>query len=135
MARLIYTNRKSIIFNDLHEVYETIGMLTAERYTKIKIEQNQESGAWGEEGRIQIYECLDKFLDPIAIRFSAGVGNILARVNSNAFVEDLILNHGFTVGAVPPGGTVADIIPPSFVDGLSFVPIFYKSDFIRGYNK
>jgi len=135
MARLIYTNRKTIAFNDLHEVYETIGMLTAGRYSTIKIEKNQESGAWGEEGRIQIYSDLDKFLDPIEARFSAGVGNILVRVNSNAFVEDLIINHGFTIGPVPPTGTVADVIPPTYSHGLSLVPASYRSDFIRGFNK
>jgi hypothetical protein len=135
MARLVYTNRKTISFNDLHEVYETIGMLTAGRYSRIKIEQNQESGAWGEEGRIQIYSDLDKFLDPIEARFSAGVGNILVRVNSNAFVEDLIINHGFTVGEVPSGGTVAEVISPTYEGGLALVENGYEDDYIRGYFK
>lgn len=135
MARLIYSNRKTICFNDLHEVYETIGLLTAQRYTKITIEQNQLSGAWGEEGRIHIYSDAHKFLNPISVRFSSGVGSTLFRVNSNAFVEDLIANHGFTIGPVPLGGTVADVVPPSYSVGLSFVPAPYQADFIRGFNK
>lgn len=135
MARLIYSNRKDIIFNDLHEVYETIGMLTAQRYSRITIEQNQISGAWGEEGRIHIFSNPNKFVNPIAIRFSAGVGKTLYRVNSNAFVEDLIANHGFTIGSIPLGGTVADVIPPSYSVGLGLVQIGYDIDYIRGYNK
>jgi hypothetical protein len=62
MAKLIYHSQKSIVFGDLSEVYETIGMLTAGDYTEIRVEQNHLSGAWGAEGRILIYSNPHKFL-------------------------------------------------------------------------
>ncbi|MCU0104414.1 hypothetical protein N7603_01935 [Acholeplasma vituli] len=135
MAKLIYTTRKSIVFNSLSEVYETIGILTSGKYTMLKIEQNQLSGAWGKEGRIIIYSSPHKFPKPISDRYSAGNGRILYRVNSNAFVLDMISNHGFTIVPITSTGKTANVNPPSYIEGLSFVPSAYQADFTRGYNK
>ena len=135
MAKLIYTTRKSIVFNSLSEVYETIGILTSGKYTMLKIEQNQLSGAWGKEGRIIIYSSPHKFLKPISDRFSAGNGRILYRVNSNAFILDMISNHGFTVVPITSTGKTANVVPPTYYEGLSLVPTIYHQDFIKGYNK
>lgn len=135
MARLIYRIRKSIIFTSLADVYETIGMLTAGNYSGLKIEQNQLSGAWGEEGRILVYRDPHKFLSPIAVRFSAGNGRVLHRVNSNAFILDLIAHHGFTIVSITSTGKTANVVPPTYIHGLSLVPTPYQTDFIRGYNK
>ena len=54
MAKLVYGTRKFITFNNLNEVYETIGMLTKENYSQLRIEYNQLSGAWAKEGRIPL---------------------------------------------------------------------------------
>lgn len=40
MAKLVYGTRKFITFNNLNEVYETIGMLTKENYSQLRIEYN-----------------------------------------------------------------------------------------------
>lgn len=135
MAKLLYGKINFIRFSTYNEVYETIGILTAGYYTKLKIEYNQLSGAWGKEGRILIYSNPDKFLCPISLRFSAGNGSILYRVNCNDFIVDLIKNHGFTTSPVTATGKTADVLPPSYALGLSLVPTLYQADFIRGYHK
>lgn len=135
MAKLVYGTIKFINFSNMSDVYETIGILTASNYTKLKIEQNQLSGAWGREGRILIYSNAHKFLVPVTTRFSAGKGLIQHRVNCNDFILDLIANHGFTTRPVTSTGKTADVIPPSYDVALSLVPITYHADFIRGYIK
>lgn len=134
MARLVYGSVRPMIFANLNDVYETIGILTAQRYTNIKIEQNQLSGAWGAEGRILIFSDPHKFLPPVSSRFTAGTGNILFRINCNSFVEDLIINHGFRAVSLSPTGKTADVIPPSYSTAISLIPTSYHSDFNRGYN-
>lgn len=135
MAKLVYGTRNFITFNNLNEVYETIGMLTKENYSQLRIEYNQLSGAWAKEGRIYIYSSPDKFLNPITSRFTAGRGRILYRVNCNDFIMDLIHNHGFNPIPQNSRGRTARVWPPSYNVGLSLVPQQYQADFIRGYNK
>ncbi len=119
----------------MNDVYETVGLLTAGNYSRLKIEQNQLSGAWGKEGRILVYSNAHKFLPPVSTRFTAGKGSILHRVNCNDFILDLVLNHGFQVIPVTNTGKTADVFPPSYNTGLSLVPSNYQADFIRGFHK
>ncbi|MDY0277179.1 MAG: hypothetical protein RBQ97_03760 [Acholeplasma sp.] len=135
MARLVYGSTRLMIFSNFHEVYETIGILTAQRYSRIKIEQNQLSGAWGVEGRILIYSDPHKFLSPVSSRFTAGTGNILFRVNCNSFIEDLIISHGFRSVPISSTSTTADVIPPSYNAAINLIPTNFHQDFDRGYYK
>lgn len=81
---------------------------------EVHIEQNDEQGAWGREGRIHYYG-LDIYLEnnfPDWYRCkSAGNGSISCRINSNSYIYSLAEDYGFAVKTYQ-GYTTADIFPP-----------------------
>ena len=113
-----------IQFADEHEYYKLIGFLAkSDGSTSLVWEHNEEQGAWGSEGRIQIYRAiLPNNMGRLSL--SAGVGNnIINRLNCNEFVQDLVRNHGFVMGVQQDKENVLETIPDEF-----------KKDFEEGYN-
>ena len=90
-----FGTRNQVQFDCPADYYEFLGYLAKEdRTTKIVWENNDEQGAWAQEGRIHFY-----LTQPAALRarlnHTAGVGNIFSRVNCNDFVQHIKRHHRF----------------------------------------
>ena len=89
--------------------------------SSIHWEHNEEQGAWGSEGRIHVSRNAASFPGYFANAFTAGVGRVLHRINCNEFVEYIVNNHSFELGAVQNQANIRATIPPT-----------YLADFDRG---
>lgn len=116
-----YGTKNQISFANEHEYYFALGFLASARRTSIHWELNDEQGAWGQEGRIHCY-C-DLALFPNGLQsFTAGTGNVLARINCNQYIGQLVNVHGFVLGRRMQN------IPAI----RRTVPVTYQTDFDRG---
>lgn len=103
-----------ILFCDIEEYSKTLGFLSNLRHYKgfgegktnfdesisIHIEGNYIDGAWGKECRMHCYRKCDDFKRELNIfykAYSAGVGNIEFRINTNPYINYLIEEYGFEV--------------------------------------
>jgi hypothetical protein len=124
MTQLTFGTKNQIVFNAESELFETLGFLAkSDGSSGIVWENNQDQGAWGSEGRIKCYNNISSF--PVALRnaFTAGVGNIVHRINCNEFIEYIVRNHAFGYGDNQDAQAIRNTIPSG-----------YKADFDRGYN-
>lgn len=114
MARNYGKNNQVRFAND-HEYYRFLGYLAkSDGSTKIVYEQNDLQGAWASENRIQF------FVDPpllIAsnVSLTAGVGNIIYRVNCNDFLQEIINFHGFVNGRTQNQSVIRQTIPSAYL--------------------
>lgn len=116
-----YGKFNQVSFADEHEQYFALGFLASAERTSIHWEYNDEQGAWGQEGRIHCYEDLHLF--PNGLReFTEGTGNILARINCNDYVGELVTVYNFVLGR-----TMQDISAIR-----ANVPTAYLADFDNG---
>lgn len=89
---------------------------------EVHVEQNNEQGAWGKEGRIHYYGSeyfLSSNLPDWNACKSAGNGSITCRMNSNDYIYSLVADYDFVVRSYR-GYTTADIFPPQ-VDAINHV--------------
>lgn len=119
---------RSPYLNFSHEqhFYYALGFLVRAIETKackLVWENNQNQGAWGYECRIQIFDRLADFKNLYTGRVSAGVGNILGRINCNQYLEYLTQHHGFSFQSVP-----------DFHSVKATVPVNFQQDFNDGYS-
>ena len=82
-------------------------------------EHNENQGAWGNEWRIKFYIANPPL--SCSLNHTAGVGNVISRVNCNDFVENIATNHGFVMGGTQ-----------NIVNIRGTVPAQYQPDFNRG---
>jgi hypothetical protein len=108
-------------FNDEYEYYTLLGYLAkSDGTTSLVWEHNENQGAWGSEGRIQFHTPATPFANNL--RYTAGNGgNIIHRVNCNEFVQNLNINHHFSMGANQNRAAI-----------IATVPQMYLADFNRG---
>ena len=123
--QLSFGDRKKITFLSANDKYEAIGFLASSKYTSLTWENNENSGAWGSEGRIHCYSDIHKFPTAFSSRFSAGNGRILERINCNEFLSLLVNTHSFVLGDLGVGAQ--DIISIR-----NTIPSSYQIDFDRG---
>jgi len=121
MYQTNFGTKQQISFNSETEYYELLGYLSKSDGTTILVwEHNDEQGAWAKEGRILFF-----IAQPAALRASllhtAGVGNIVSRVNCNEFILNIIEDHSFVLGE-------AQDIP----NIRATVPNQYQADFDAG---
>lgn len=79
----------------------------------LRIEGNNEQGAWYEEGRIHYYgrvSALESNLVDLARCSSAGTGRITKRINSNGYMLSLINDYDFVVEKYR-GYSTMDVFP------------------------
>lgn len=115
-----------LVFSDERHFYIALGFLVRSieiRACRLVWENNQHQGAWGHECRIQIFDCLSEFNTLYTDRVSAGVGNILGRINCNQYLEYLTQHHSFSFQSEPDYRSVK-----------ATVPIVHQQDFDDGYN-
>ncbi len=121
MPKLKYGNSDQVAFGDLHEYYFALGFLANTRNAELRWENNEEQGAWGSEGRIHCLVPQSRF--PQFFRFTAGRGNVYARINCNEYVGTLVSSHNFACNGRK--NNVESIV--------STVPEKYREDFWAGY--
>lgn len=110
-----------IRFANEHEFYTLLGYLAkSDGSTSLVWERNEEQGAWGSEGRIQIYVANMPRIGQLTL--TAGVGSIVNRVNCNEFVKNIVEDHRFVYGRVQDIKRIRELIPdeyqPDFDAGL-----------------
>jgi len=146
---ILHSRAQTISFNNLSELYEVIGYLcTPGRVLSIDAEvpmglvneftrqysgpyyQISDSitpsglpGKFGAQFRINLLDITNA---PLSIQPHLKVGlssQIVSRINKSLFVEELVLNHGFTFGSTQNITLI-----------MSRIPVTFMSDFTRGYN-
>lgn len=123
MYKQSFGTNQQVQFANEHEFYSLLGYLAkSDGTTSIVWEHNENQGAWGSEGRIQIHTS--NMPNIWNLSYTAGNGgNVLRRVNCNEFIANICNNHGFVVGGVQ---NIANI--------RNLVPVQYVADFDRGFN-
>lgn len=106
-----------ICFANEHEYYMFLGYLAKSNgSTSLVWEHNENQGAWASEGRIQVYSPIPY---PFQLQQTAGVGNILYRVNCNEFIENIRANHGFVTGDIQDIPAIRSTIPSQYVSDFN----------------
>lgn len=123
MYKQSFGTEQQMQFADEHEFYLLLGYLAkSDGSTSIVWEHNEDQGAWGSEGRIQIHTS--DMPDIWNLRYTAGTGgNTLQRVNCNEFVANICRDHGFVVGRCQDIANIRKLVPAE-----------YQADFDRGLN-
>lgn len=104
-----------IQFANEHEYYLFLGYLAkSDGSTRLVWEHNENQGAWASEGRIQILKPLP-LPYPFNVSLTVGVGNIIARVNCNEFIENIRANHSFVTGTAQNIQAIRQTIPPQYL--------------------
>lgn len=102
-----------IKFANEHEYYTFLGYLAkSDGSTSLTWENNEQQGAWASEGRIQILKPLPYSFN---VSLTAGVGNIVARINCNEFIENIRDNHNFIMGATQNISSIRSTVPPQYL--------------------
>lgn len=115
MANLTYGVNRQVQFSNEEEFFFTLGFLAkSDGSTSLSWENNSESGAWGNEGRIHCYSNLIKFPAALANAFTTGTGCILKRVNCNEFVKLLNEEYFFVFGGVQDADAIRANVPDEY---------------------
>ncbi len=121
MYQQSFGTANQVQFQSEHEYYELLGYLTKnDGSTRITWENNDDSGAWAQEGRILFYNVPPAALSA-GLHHTAGNQTYASRVNCNAFVENLLNNHSFTTNPQQDRNAIYATVPPA-----------YQTDFNRG---
>ena len=83
MYKQSFGSKGQIQFADEHEFYTLLGYLAkSDGSTSLVWEHNENQGAWGSEGRIQIY--ISNMPDIGSLTLTAGNGSdVISRINCN----------------------------------------------------
>lgn len=112
-----------IQFDNENQYYRLLGYLAkSDGSTSIVWEHNEDQGAWGSEGRIQIYTHNMPQIGHYTPTAGNG-GNVISRINCNEFVTNLRVDHKFRYGKVQDVNSIRSTIPDE-----------YLSDFDSGLN-
>ena len=105
-----------IQFDNENQYYQLLGYLAKSNgSTSIVWEHNEDQGAWGSEGRIQIHTYNMPQIGHYALTAGNG-GNVISRINCNEFVENLRTNHNFRHGKVQDVNSIRATIPDEFLN-------------------
>lgn len=108
-----FGSQNQMVFANDHEFFQFLGYLAkSDGSTSLVWEHNEKQGAWASEGRIQLFRPL-----PIQwnVKVTAGVGNIIGRINCNEFVEYIRSNYGFIEGSLQDIESIRGLIPENFI--------------------
>lgn len=114
MYKSYFGRNGQVRFSCPEEYYQLLGYLSkSDGTTAITWENNEDSGAWGSEGRIHFYRHDIPRLGKL--KFTAGNGSIIYRVNCNPFIEHLSKFHGFVQGKYQNVSRIRSTIPHSYL--------------------
>ncbi len=123
MYKQSFGTKNQISFSNENDYYELLGYLAKSGgTTSIHWEHNENQGAWGSEGRIHFYVTPPANLNA-NLSHTAGVNNVVLRVNCNEFVKNITTDHGFVMGKIQNENDIRATIPEN-----------YMADFDRGLN-
>ena len=139
MAKLRYGQQGQVSFTDLEEFFYAMGFLANSRNAELRWENNEDQGAWGSEGRIYCLVPEEKF--PQCFRFTAGTGNVFARVNCNDYVGTLVTEYNFNYNGKKQNiEKILEAVPEKYRDAFQAgygvkinVNPAYKPPIRRGY--
>ena len=118
MYRQNFGTQNQICFNNENEYYELLGYLAkSDGSTSLTWEHNEEQGAWGSEGRIKFY--IDNPPVSASLSHTAGVGNVINRVNCNEFVENIATHHNFVMGSNQNVNLIRNTIPTQYIQDFN----------------
>ena len=123
MIKLVYGSQGQVSFGSVKDYFYAMGFLANSHNAELRWEHNEDQGAWGSEGRIHCLVPHTRF--PQFFRFTAGRGNIYARINCNEYVATLVNEHNFNYNCKYQN--VQEI--------LATVPPEYVQDFQNGYGR
>jgi hypothetical protein len=109
---------KQMRFVNESEFYETLGFLAkSDGSIDLRVENNQNQGAWAHEGRIYCYSNLGKFTKPLKDKFTEGRGKkILRRINCTEFVLGIVAIHKFVENSlIQNSKEIRSTIPAKFL--------------------
>lgn len=115
MYQANFGTKQQISFNSEAEYYELLGYLSkSDGSTVLVWEDNDLQGAWTKEGRILFSEA-----QPVALRanlvHTAGVGDIVSRVNCNEFILNITAKHGFVLGKTQNIPNIRATVPQEYI--------------------
>ena len=129
MPKLRYGSKGQVSFRNLSEYYYALGFLADSSRAELRWEHNEDQGAWGSEGRIHCLIPENRF--PDFFSFTAGRGNVYARINCNDYVETLITEHNFSYnGAWNNVEKIKSTVPEQY---LQVFMEGYKNSGVREY--
>lgn len=109
-----------LTFNDEHEFYRFLGYLARSNgETSLVLEHNEQQGAWGSEGRIQIHTSDFSTKWPVFSTTAGNGGNVLSRINCNEFIKEIVANHAFVESGKQNIASILATIPPAYVDDFN----------------
>jgi|SRR5690554_5315488 len=112
MTQLTFGTKQQIQFTSDNDFFEALGFLSKnDGTTSIHWENNQNQGAWGSEGRIHCYQNIENFPHYFSNAFSAGVNNIVHRINCNEYISYIVGNHNFQIGHNQDLNAIRNTIP------------------------
>ena len=122
MYRQSFGSIGQVQFTNEHEYYRLLGYLAkSDGSTELAWEHNEDQGAWGREGRIKFRSPKPNNIG--TLKLTAGVGNVLYRVNCNSFVKNLYTDHHYVQGTRQNIPLILTTVPPQFIndfnDGLN----------------
>jgi hypothetical protein len=114
MYKSTFGTKQQITFNSESEFYELLGFLAKSNGTTVLVwEPNDQSGAWAQEGRILFF-----ITEPTGLRaqllHTAGVGNIVSRVNCNEFLDNIRRDHAFVLGETQDAAAIRNTVPTQY---------------------
>lgn len=111
-----FGTKNQISFNSESEYYEFLGYLSKSDGTTLLVwEDNDEQGAWAKEGRI-LFFCDQPAALCANLLHTAGVGNIVTRVNCNEFIENIRANNNFVLGETQNISNIRATVPIQYVN-------------------
>ncbi len=117
MAKTRFGTQGQVSFRDLNEYYYVLGFLANSNNAELRWENNEDQGAWGSEGRIHCLIPEERF--PQCFRFTAGRGNIHARINCNEYVATLVTEHNFKTGSCNQDlSAILETVPEKYRDAF-----------------
>ena len=121
MYKQSFGSSGQVRFDNENDYYELLGYLAKSDGTSSLVwERNEEQGAWGSEGRIKFYT--EEIPVSADLTLTAGVGNVIHRVNCNEFVKNIANNHHFEMGREQDIEAIRATVPhkylPDFERGL-----------------
>lgn len=115
MYQPTFGSKQQITFNSEAEYYEFLGYLSrSDGTTNLVWEDNDEQGAWAKEGRILFFVAQPQNLRA-HLSHTAGVNNIYSRVNCNDFIQNIIDNNNFVLGATQDIQAIRGTVPNQFL--------------------
>ena len=115
MYKHIFDKKGQIQFANEHEYYKYVDYFSKSNgSTSLAWEHNENQGAWASEGRIHILTPLP-LPYPFNVSLTAGVGNIVARINCNEFIVNIRDNHNFIMGSRQNISSIRSTIPHQYL--------------------